>query len=110
MEYFDTLEKYDGQFILNSSIITGSTFENKELVSNLHVSPLSDGEIIEVILGDRKELEFQCSAKVATSSRTPKKGPALNTWSQSLFSFKGIAYVSYDDQEKRIIPKCLSIS
>tara|TARA_B100000508_G_scaffold138385_1_gene134330 strand:- start:10975 stop:11364 length:390 start_codon:yes stop_codon:yes gene_type:complete len=108
--YFDSIDRFEGQFILNSEIVKDSPYEGKDLISNLQLELPSQGELMEVVLGDRNQIVIQGILKVATSSQIPKKGPSLNMWSQSLFSIQGVATVSYDPNSKRIEVSTLSIS
>lgn len=108
-EWFDSKDRFDNRFILNSSVVKGSTFEKNEFVSNLHVVLPSDSTLMEVVIGDRDEIEFEGSAKVASSLQIPKKGPELNSWSQAIFSFQGTANVTYDSMSKRIIISDLNL-
>lgn len=109
IEYFDSIDRFENRFILNSSVVEGSAFEKNEFVSNLHINLPPDSVLMEVVLGDRDEIEIEGSAKVASTTQMPKKGPELNSWSQAIFGFQGIIEVSYDSSSKRILVQSLTI-
>ncbi len=100
--YFDSIEKFENQFILNSRITKGSPFEKSTFCSNFTIYNLNEIPITEIILGDCEEIILASDIRIATSGLKPKEGKELNSWSSSIFGITINAEVSFNQETKSI--------
>jgi len=100
--YFESIERFGGQYILNSKVTTASAFEKNKFCSEFVVYNLNQLPVAEIMLGNANEISVLADIRVATSSNIPKCGKDLNTWSSSIFGITIDAEVTFNPESKEI--------
>jgi hypothetical protein len=87
-EYFDSIERFDGKFILNSRIRKDSIWELTPICSEFVIFNLKELQLTDIILGDLKDISLIGDIKIASSFMAPKHGKELNSWSETNFNIR----------------------
>lgn len=101
-QYFDSIDRFEHEFVLNSKITKDSPFEKNPFCSEFTLYNLDKLPITDVIIGDLKEINVTGNIRIATSSLLPKKGKELNSWSSSIFGISINAKVSFSQETRAI--------
>ena len=102
IEYFDSIERFENQYILNTKIRKDSVFEKSEFCSSFTIYDLNQISTTDIMLGDCKEVTLTGEIKISTSSVMPKQGKELALLSSSIFGITIIAEVSFNQETKSI--------
>ena len=97
-QYFNSIDRFENQYILNSKITKDSPFENKPFCSEFTIFNLKEISLTDIIMGDLNKFEVQGNFKIATSSLLPKKGKELDLWTYSIFGIKIKAEASFNPE------------
>lgn len=109
IDFFENEDRFDGEFILNSKFVKGSPFEKSNFFSEFTIYPNQPLPLVEILLGEKKDVSLRASARVASSYNPPLKGKDLNSWSSTIFSFTITANISYDKDREAIIVSDVNI-
>ncbi|MDX2362001.1 MAG: hypothetical protein QNK23_14420 [Crocinitomicaceae bacterium] len=101
-KYFNSINRFDSKYILNSSFTAGSTFEKTTFCSEFRFYNVHELPVPAIIFGDVHEVSIEGEVKVATSTRPPKSGKELDSWTSTLFGISIFTEVSFDNDEKVI--------
>jgi hypothetical protein len=100
--YFESVDRFEREFILNSRITKDSPFEKNQFCSDFTICNLNELPIGDIMLGDTNEISVLANVRIATSSNIPKRGKELNSWSSSIFGITIKAEVSFNFDTKEI--------
>lgn len=102
IEYFDSIERFENKYILNSRITKGSAFERNQFCAFFTIYDLEETPTTDIMFGDCSEVTFICDIEISTSSVMPKRGKELALLSSSIFGITINAEVSFNQETKSI--------
>ena len=109
VKYFDSIEMFENQYILNSSITKGTSFENSTFCSHFTLYDADKILFTDILVGDLNVIEVMGDCKIATSKRPPMYGKGLDLLSYTVFGIMINAEVSYNYETKTIEVKKIDV-